>query len=88
MIGALDRCASPNLSPLFVGRGIGRPWRPSLESTPKRSFGYVALAIRVRGEALRATHLRRSRVGSGPSPQPSPRKSGARERASYLELLP
>jgi len=88
MIGALDRRASPNLSPLFAGRGIGRPWRPSLESTPKRSFGYVALAIRVRGEAPRLTHIRHSRVGSGPSPQPSPRKNGARERAFYVEILP
>jgi hypothetical protein len=39
--------AALSLSPL-AGRGIGRLWRPSLKSTPKQSFGYVASAIRVR----------------------------------------
>jgi hypothetical protein len=88
MAPELQRGEFLNLCPPFAGRGIGRPWRPSLASTPKRSFGYVALAIRVRGEALRLTHLRHSRAGSGPSPQPSLHKNGARERASYVEILP
>jgi hypothetical protein len=50
--------------------------------TSPRSRGEVAAlsARRVRGKAVRLTHLLHARDGR-PSPQPSPRKSGARERA-------
>jgi hypothetical protein len=52
--------------------------------TSPRLRGEVAalFARRVRGQALRSTHLPPARDGSSPSPQPSPRKSGAREFAA------
>jgi hypothetical protein len=57
-----------------------------LNLSPFAGRGRIALAIRVRGEALRSTHPWNSRVGSGPSPQPSPRKDGAKKRACRVEM--
>ena len=36
-------------SAVATSRKLSRPWRPFPERTPKLSFGYVVLAIRVRG---------------------------------------
>jgi hypothetical protein len=52
-----------------IGRGIGRLWRPFLEKDAERSFGYVALAIRVRGSGLTTDR--------NPSPEPSPKGRGS-----------
>ncbi|RED35257.1 hypothetical protein BJ123_109101 [Rhodopseudomonas thermotolerans] len=48
--------------------------------------GRLALASRVRGQALRLSHPLCPLIGSSPSPHPSPRKSGARERAVHAEI--
>src|SRR5438445_2989 len=66
-----------------AGRGIGRLRRPC-SRRPKRSFGYVASsdAIRVRGYRS----IDRAMCGGSPSPQPSPRKSGAREPSHLASL--
>src|SRR6516225_1520550 len=70
-------------SPLpACGESVGRLWRPFLR-TPKRSFGYVASldAMRVRGI------LHEVGARDCPSPQPSPRKHGERERTSAVAAI-
>jgi hypothetical protein len=66
---------SRHLSPL-AGRGIGRFMRPSLERTPKQSFGYVALAIRVRGYRSINWHQLRGEKPLTPTLSPQVRGEG------------
>ncbi len=49
-----------------------------LERTPKRGFGYVALAIRVRGYRTNR-YFQCSRI-EAPYPNPLPAKGGEREK--------
>jgi hypothetical protein len=74
MMRKFESCASLHLSPP-AGRGIGRLWRPSLKSTPKQSFGYVALAIRVRGSLRALFYLLHLRIDA-PHPNLSPQERG------------
>ena len=62
-----------------AGRGIGRLWRPSSQETPKRSFGYAALADRVRG-SLRELNSILYSLTEAPRPNPLPVRTGRGSR--------
>src|SRR5260370_21205035 len=57
-----------NLAPL-AGRGVGHLWRPSLERTPKQSFGYGNAPGE--GDSPRAQSVDRA-----PHPSPLPVRTG------------
>ena len=65
--GVVRACLASFLPPPLAGRGIGR-LAAVLEGTPKQSFGYVALAIRVRGH--RSIHTSRAGVPLTPTLSP------------------
>jgi hypothetical protein len=66
-----------NLSPL-AGRGVGRLRRPLKAENAEASFGYVALAIRVRGYRARSDSQHSRQEPLTPTLSPQERGEGAR----------